>query len=144
METPNTQFNVVSRISQVDMCACVRGCGFLEAFYAQRMNNWCLRAPSLCPPWANKAPRQKSPRYKHWLKPKNTAWFQKKFSIYQRSCSRCKHPGFRIRKTKLIIGNFLIDEICHHSKNTNISHFNLSLYLSNKHLVDSLLSGGTK
>ena len=62
METPNTQFNVVSRICQVDMCACVRACGFLEAFYAQRMNNWCLRAPSLCPPWAKKAlPRQKIP-----------------------------------------------------------------------------------
>ena len=47
METPNTQFNVVSRISQVDMCACVRASGFLEAFYAQRLNNWCVRAPAL-------------------------------------------------------------------------------------------------
>ena len=45
METPITQFNVVSRISQVDICACVRACRFLEAVYAQRLNNWCIRAP---------------------------------------------------------------------------------------------------
>ena len=43
--TPVTQNNVVSRISQVDMCACVSTCGFLETFYAQGINNWCLRAP---------------------------------------------------------------------------------------------------
>ena len=55
METPITQFNVVSRISQVDICACVRACRFLEAVYAQRLNNWCLRAP---PPCALRGPKK--------------------------------------------------------------------------------------
>ena len=71
METPNTQFNVVSRISQVDMCACVRACGFLVAFYAQGINNWGLRAPlrpeiflpPKTPPCALRGPK-KRPRVK--------------------------------------------------------------------------------
>ena len=141
METPNTQFNLVSRISQVDMCACVRACGFLVAFYAQGINNCCLRAPlrgrnfftsknaPLCPPWAKKAhPRQKKP-------PVTSTGFSIKMPCMVSKNSSNINDGVlavnsqdpESKKTKLILGNYLRVEICHHSENTDISQFNLHL-----------------